>query len=233
MSNIPKILLQVSKEKPSKEEVEMVTKAFPGWEYMHFNDDECIEYIRNNPIKSVPKADRIFLAYKVGAHRADFFRYYFLYLNGGAFLDSDLIIYENIQNIIDDSSFISCEATAFDFLKNTIFQGFMVCDKNNPIVYAALTSMYNMVDPKLSLCNSKTLQGYLSITEKLYRIVYEDFPGIKVKMLRDKCFKYLSEADNQEYIAFEIYDGDKVVGVHWQQEDSILNNYNSVVKWSC
>ena len=36
----------------------------------------------------------------IGAHKADLFRYYYLYINGGVYIDSDLMITTNIENII-------------------------------------------------------------------------------------------------------------------------------------
>lgn len=234
MNIIPKNVLQVSKERIPQKDVDAIMMAFPGWKYYHFiNEKECLEYIRNNPVPGLPKADRVFLSYMNGAHKADFFRYYFLYLNGGAYIDSDLIIYENIENILDGSSFVTCEATSFDFLKNSIFQGFIVCTKKNPITYAALMSMYNMVDPKITFCNSGTLEGYLALTKKLYRIIHDDFKHVSVKLLSDKCFRYTSPIDQKEYIGFYVNDGSKVVGVHWQQEKVVSHDYENIYKWEC
>ena len=39
---------------------------------------------------------------KLGTHRADLFRYYYLYINGGIFIDSDAMIETDIENIIKD-----------------------------------------------------------------------------------------------------------------------------------
>ena len=43
---IPKIIVQTSRKKPDKYIVDMIRERSPGWDYMHFTDDEIIEKSR-------------------------------------------------------------------------------------------------------------------------------------------------------------------------------------------
>jgi mannosyltransferase OCH1-like enzyme len=95
-----KTIIQTSKKSPIQKNVNMLMKSFDGWEYKHFNDKECIEYIRNNKTSEFSNSEKVFLSFKTGQHKADFFRYFYLYTSGGLFIDSDLMIYKNIDSYI-------------------------------------------------------------------------------------------------------------------------------------
>jgi len=92
--NIPKVIIQTSKLRPPKYIIELIKSKSEGWEYKHFTDEDIIEFMDNNPIEEFPKCPEIFHSFKMGQHKADFFRYYYLYIKGGVYVDSDLIIDE-------------------------------------------------------------------------------------------------------------------------------------------
>ena len=94
---IPKIFFQTSKRPPTKFLIYSIKKRLgPDWKYIHFDDIQMIEFIVKNPIEGLENV-LLKLNKMSGAHKADIFRYYFLYLNGGFFMDSDAMIYENIE----------------------------------------------------------------------------------------------------------------------------------------
>lgn len=222
---IPKIIVQTSIKKPTCRDLSLSISPFSDWKYFHFDDKEALKYIVQNPIKHFPNAHKSYLKYKNGAHRADFFRYWFLYINGGFFIDSDLSVHNNLENFVEEYSFISCEASAFDFLKQSIYQGFLLVDKNNKIIFECLKSMYLLED--IDLCNNGSIDGYLSIVKRMYCII-ENNRSIKLKLLSEEAFSYISPIDNKQYIAFFIKNEKKVLGVHWQQE-KIIHNLNEVI----
>jgi hypothetical protein len=144
---IPKIIMQTSLDKPESYIVDTIKKNCPYWIYNHFVDSEIIKYFEMNPINEFPDIVEKFKSFENGAHKADLFRYFYLYLNGGAFLDSDAILEVDINKIIDkyDSIFVK------SFLFNQhIFNGFIVTYPNNPIIYKALKHAYE--------CDNKLLQ---------------------------------------------------------------------------
>ena len=69
----------------------MIHRNIPGWTYEHYTDAEIIRFFQQNPIHELPNVIEKFYSLQYGEHRADLFRYYFLYLNGGVYMDCRLI----------------------------------------------------------------------------------------------------------------------------------------------
>jgi mannosyltransferase OCH1-like enzyme len=96
---IPKIIFQTSLLKQPNYVTDLIQHRCQGWKYYHFTDDEIVKFIIDNPIEEFKNSVDILKTIHTGAHRADFFRYYFLYVNGGIFLDSDAMIEQDIDLI--------------------------------------------------------------------------------------------------------------------------------------
>lgn len=114
----------------------------PGWEYYHFTNDSMIEYFEANPIEWCPNIVDQFWAIQAGPHRADLFRYYWLYQNGGMYLDSDIMLTVMIDRIVQDHTFISVRSV----IRNTFLNGVLAATPGHPIIEAALRDAYT-VDP--------------------------------------------------------------------------------------
>jgi mannosyltransferase OCH1-like enzyme len=138
---IPKIILQTSKNKPEQYVVDKILSKCPHWKYVHYNDEEVIRFFTENYLEEFKEIIIKFNEMPTGAHKADLFRYYYLYINGGVFIDSDAMIELNIENIIKDYDFFSVEST---FIRNSIFQGFIGSTPKNIIIYEALKDAYNI-----------------------------------------------------------------------------------------
>jgi mannosyltransferase OCH1-like enzyme len=140
MTTIPKILLQTSPEKQPEYVLEMLQKRAPEWIYKHFTDQEIIRYFIMNPDPEFPFILHKFNEMKFGAHKADLFRYYFLYQNGGVFLDSDAMIECEINNIVRNHHLFSVKS----YIDNTVFQGFIGCGPKHSVIYKALKDAYEI-----------------------------------------------------------------------------------------
>ena len=46
-----------------------------------------------------------------GAHRADLFRYYYLYMEGGVFIDSDAMLMKDLNEIVADYEFFTVDSS--------------------------------------------------------------------------------------------------------------------------
>ena len=171
---IPKIVMQTDKNKPEKYIMDIISEKCPGWKYVHFVDSEIIQYLKENPIQEFPNIIKKFNSFTMGQHKADLFRYYFLYLNGGIFLDSDAIFNENINNILKsyDSVFVK------SFMPNThLFNGFIATYPKNPIIYDALKHAYHTENEVLQVGHS----GYHYLCEELWRIYHRhNLPNMKI-----------------------------------------------------
>jgi len=142
MPKIPKIIFQTSIKRPYVHSLLLVKKYFPGWTYVHFNDDDIEKWLSRNKVKDFPDYHEKLKTFIFGAHKADFFRYYFLYVNGGVFLDSDAMVHCNIDEIIRDKDGIFVKSNFFSNSTH-IFNGFICVPPKSPIIYEALQHIYN------------------------------------------------------------------------------------------
>jgi len=158
---IPKIIFQTSKEILPPYVKELINMYCPNWEYSHFIDKDCIQFFTENPSFEFPNIIQKFHTFTQGQHKADLFRYYYLYLYGGVFLDSDAMFETNIKNIIQDYDSVFAKS----FMKNEhLFNGFIATYPRNEIIYNALKHAYNT--------ENLTLQSnYHYLCEELLRIV--------------------------------------------------------------
>ena len=111
------------------------------WTYMHFLDSDILNFFKEHPLEEFPGVSEKFKSLKHGEHKADLFRYYFLFLKGGVFMDSDAMIYSPIDSIIKDYRFFSVRSAC---VAGSIFQGILGAEPGNPLIYRALKSFYLM-----------------------------------------------------------------------------------------
>jgi mannosyltransferase OCH1-like enzyme len=159
---IPKILLQTSLKKQPEYVLELLRNKTEGWSYRHFTDVEIIRYFIMNPEAEFPFVLNKFHKMRFGAHKADLFRYYYLYQNGGVFLDSDAMIECNIDNIVSDYELFSIKS----YIDSTIFQGFIGCTPRHPVLYKALKDAYEIDVDVLT-------KNYHLLTENMWRFFSE------------------------------------------------------------
>lgn len=211
--SIPKIIMQTSKIDQKSYIKDMIIEKCIGYEYFHFVDIEIIEFFKTNPIDEFPNIVDIFNSFSMGQHKADLFRYYFLYLKGGIFIDSDAMLEENIDIIISnyDSVFVK------SFMQNThLFNGFICTYPKNPIIYEALKHAYNTDDSILT-------QHYHYLCEELLIIFNRlNLPNMKIYQEVNKS----NEGYGGSIIVND--DGKKIMSHYWQSkiipEKDILKN---------
>lgn len=160
-SKIPKIIFQTSKKKMEPYVLDIIKYYCQEWAYEHFIDDECISFFKNNPLSEFPDIIKKFNSFSKGQHKADLFRYYFLYINGGVYLDSDAILEKNIEKIIEN---YDCVFVNTPFINNCIFNGFIATFPKNPIIYEALKHAYNTD-------NSILQKNYFYFCHELFKII--------------------------------------------------------------
>jgi hypothetical protein len=150
----------------------------PEWRYLHFLDSDIIHFFKANPLKEFSDIVEKFNSIKQGEHKADLFRYYFLYVKGGVFMDSDAMIYQPIDSIIKDYKFFSVRSVT---VPGTIFQGILGAEPENMIIYNALRSVYTMDVSQLQsdyhiLCK-QLFTFFNSIADPIHYKLYEEIPA--------------------------------------------------------
>ena len=205
-SNIPKIIFQTSKQPLDHYVIELIkTKLDSSWEYLHFVDNDIIDFFTNNPDPEFPNIIDLFNKIKSGQHKADFFRYYFLYKKGGVFIDSDTMIYENIENIVKDTTFFSSASNSTYKYSKVVFQGVIGCVANHPFIYTALKKFYNL---DLSILDN----DYFYICNDLYYIITTNMSNVNYTLYNEipiNKYKYYDITNDNNKILFKHFYANK------------------------
>lgn len=213
---IPKILFQTSKEKQPEYVINLLRKQLPSdWKYIYFNDKDIINYMKNNPLDNFPYIIDKFNSIKNGAHKADLFRLYYIYINGGVFLDSDAMLYTNINNIIKDYEFIS--VSGLD--RNLIFQGFLGACKGNQIIFEALQNLYNISSIYID-------NNYWFSTTDIYKCTINS----------SNLYKLYKEFDENSISAKTLDEYGNILLIHYWKNKTIpdielSNNFNEIIEY--
>jgi len=172
-SCISKVIIQTSRDSPPSQTVLDNFKAMmpDDWTYRHFTDADIKQFFLDNPLDEFPDIQAKFDAIGYGAHKADLFRYYYIYAKGGVFVDSDARLEYPIDKICQDASFF----TVYSMFPETVFQGFMGACPKNDYVYKALKHAYESTPEQIS-------SDYFYFTRELFRIVEKGNDDFKVKM---------------------------------------------------
>ena len=185
---IPKIVFQTSKNKNSYNAIEAL-KHCPNYKYVHFDDNECVEFLKEHFIESHPNIIEGFNRLQ-GAHKGDLIRYAFLYINGGVYFDTDIHLTHDINDIISSYDFISV-FTRKKERKNyipMIMNGFIACTAKHPILLEALNNIYQMKFHKI-------LQNFLIICHNFGIIIqkYVEEPLVHDRAIYNKNVKLLED----------------------------------------
>ena len=136
---ISKIVVQTAKDPIQPYITEKLKKyTSDAWTYMYFNDTDIKDFFNKNPLPELPKIEKLFDELG-GAHKADLFRYYFLYVKGGVYIDSDALLTHNLDDITKDYSFFYVKTN-----EEQAFNGFIGCSPKNEIMYDLLIDAYNV-----------------------------------------------------------------------------------------
>lgn len=174
------LLFQTSPHKPDPYQVAKIRARMPAnWHYLHFTDPEICNYFHENPLTGFEEITQKFHSIAAGAHKADLFRYYFLYQNGGIYLDSDVLLTQSVEDVIADCDFSTVLGTLFP---GTVFNGFLFsASPGNPILLAALKHLYS--------CDPECLQeNYFYTCAYLYELVTQNTNNLKLKLFREAWY---------------------------------------------
>lgn len=207
-----KIIFQTSKRK-LKEINKSILKHASDWEYIHFDDSEIIDFFKNNPIEGLEDIEKRFHEILLGPHKSDLFRYYFLYLNGGFFIDADIELSHDLTSVVKDYDFVTAYADAEEpgivnvTNRSRAFNGYLyVSDKHNEIIKNCLFHLYNLSQADLGPSNGFRDDRYSLVCEFLYNAIcaYPDKSNIKLYKITATKRSFIT--DNDLVLAEHRYD---------------------------
>ena len=119
-----------------------------------FNDTDCIRFLEKYYDREyVDKYNQI----KLGAHKADLFRYAWLYINGGIYCDIKTVLIKPLEDIFYDNRCAYFVKTG----KTRIYNGIIATPPRNPIIFDLLTNVFEFYND----------DEYLTIVQNGYTIL--------------------------------------------------------------
>jgi len=174
-----------------KECTKLLKKDNPEFEYYLFDDNDCIEFIKNNFDPDVLWAFKNLIP---GAYKADLWRYCVLYINGGIYLDIkyNCINEFKLISLLDKEYYVLDRKMMFFDTKQGIYNGLMVCKPKNPLLLKLINRVVYNVKNKFYGINSLNPTGPL-----LFAYMYEKYDK---KIVEDDFeLKYSSNGMNILY----------------------------------
>jgi mannosyltransferase OCH1-like enzyme len=198
---IPRIVIQTSKDPIPPKVVDQLKKQLGEWEYLYFSDDDIMTFFTENADDAFPDIIGKFQSFATGPHKADLFRYYYIYKHGGLFIDSDLMAYDPLEDIVGKNSFVSVWAIK---PPDSVFNGFLGATAGHPIVKSALEDLYAMTNEQL---------------QADYTIVCKNLGGF-IKSFSGGNLKMLKELENKDtHCTIQDPDSGKISLTHYQNMD--------------
>ena len=133
---IPRIIMQTNKGDRIPKDLQKVMHSIidmnPEYEHHFYSDHRIRDFIRQHFDQKTLDA---FDAVIPGAYKADLFRYCWLYIKGGVFLDGDIQANRPLNELLrPDDEFVSAEDNGIGWLHNA----FIACTPRHPIIKKAL-----------------------------------------------------------------------------------------------
>jgi len=118
-----------------------ISKFAPEYTHLIFDDDECKSFILSY---FTPIVLQTFIDIKDGAHKTDLFRYCYLYINGGIYLDIKTELIKPLSSIFINKYIIySC----MSFLNDSIYQGIIATPPMNSFFLKLINTIIENKNP--------------------------------------------------------------------------------------
>ena len=229
-AHIPKVIIQTIKDKKQipRKVYDNINKYGKDYKHIIFDDSECIRFMETNKIKGIDSSDviNLFNNLRLGAHKADLFRYYYLYVKGGIYMDIKTELIKPLNKVFS-KNYLYCILSTNS---GTIYQGILASRPKNIIFKDAINKMLNTENINNSNYIIFTQQLY-SILEKYYGnnlgegIIKSQKKNMDILCLfQEQCHKYTCPRGTDKYglCCYVTYNEKKMIkvryedyGIHW------------------
>jgi len=221
---IPKIILQTSILKQPNYVVEEIKSKSNGWIYTNIKNKEFILFLKEFPIEEFSNSIEIFNSLENEYLKTEFFKFYFLYLKGGVYIDCNCMIEENIDLIIKNYSFCVFESYLNN---NTISNNFMAFEPQHIIMQQMLSDMHNIdkdIFKKDPLFISKNLYKLVNNYKKTIHCLINDESKLFKLNIQFKIYK---EQENEGKILHK-NEKDEIIATSYIDDNYIKTSINTI-----
>jgi hypothetical protein len=240
MNKIPKKIYQSWKTKeldPKMSQlVDETKKLNPEYEYELYDNKDCADFIFKHFGQSYLNAFDVLIP---GAFKCDFWRYCILYIQGGVYMDIDMVPLIPFREIISENDeFVSIVDFKHSLVPRCgIFQAFIAVVPKHPILlYALQLSFANIVTRRVEIDNfsvaGPVVMGIavnLNWNKKVTHSSIE--PGIygNIKLLKMKGYHTLDLNNKQvfqnKFDGYERGSGNYAISSHYKDDPRRNNRY--------
>ncbi len=139
--------MQTSLRRPPERIIRRTMRVLgDGFTYVHFDDDAILKFFGNHPHSDLPGVSDRFRELKSGEHKADLFRYYYLYTMGGVYFDTDVLLTAALHRYLLGCDFLSVKSGA---VPDSLFQGFLAAGPGHPVLKRAIRDVCDTTNAQL------------------------------------------------------------------------------------
>lgn len=136
---IPKNIIQTSTHKHPKYVADLFKNKFPSdFTYKYYTEDEIIGFFQSNYLEEFKNIADRYVELKHDSDKIDLFKFYYLYLKGGIYVDYFSIPTQNLDININKFNFVAVKSYRNILASNSI----LGTEPNNPIIYLSLKHLY-------------------------------------------------------------------------------------------
>lgn len=218
---IPKVIIQTDESNNLSQmkynSVLTLIELNPEYEYKFFDKRDRRDFIKKNfNIDVLETYDTLV----PGAYRADLFRYCYLYIFGGCYVDCKMIFRKPFRELINSNDpFVFIQ----DAIPNSFANGLMMIEKNNARLMACINIIVQNVREKTYKVNKLSITG----PNLLYSVFNFYVARLSfVKKNGDWCIDYRNAIilnDKKETVCYVYYNG------YYQENNYKTQNHYSVL----
>ena len=200
---VPKILVQTVSDKsriPNKV-FQNIKKYASDFKHVIFDDNECVDFIKSNYKREVLET---FHRLKNGAHKADLFRYCYLYLNGGLYVDIKTEFIKPLSSVFHRQNLTLVLGSDITPGEKLIYNGVIYTNPKHPIFLELINHMVEI--------SKYQSYDYLIFCRHFYKLLksYNDYHLFYEKCSSSDSSKCYDGFDKYHYCC-NIFDNDDIV----------------------